>query len=144
MSYLFYSLFTPESVTPNITTQYFESMEDEEKHKKAVTIVRDLEDMIFAAKLCKGKGKKIYLIEAVDDLVCAMSASGTVWPNEIMDKYEAYIADARRIIEGLTLMLISDDDENDKDDDMMLEFATASEDEDMRLRLVARWTKNKN
>jgi hypothetical protein len=134
MPYIFYSLFDKN----NLTTQYIESIEDEKKHLKAVAIVSDLEDMINAAKQCKGKGKKIYLIEAVDDLVCAMSASETVWPNEIMEKYEAFVADTRLSIAAIN---IDDVAVVDEDDAMMLEFATASEDVDMRLRLVSRWSR---
>lgn len=142
MPYIFYSLFDKIK----LTTQYFESIEDENKHKKAVTIMRDLEDMIRGAKLCKGKGKKVYLIEAVDDLVCAMSASETVWPNEIMEKYEAFVADIRLLIAAINHVdldndVVEDDSIDEEDDAMMLEIATASEDVDMRLRLVARWSR---
>ena len=145
MPYMFYSLFTPE-----MTTQYFESTEDLEKHKKTVAIVRDLEDMILAAKLCKGKGKKCYLTEAVDDIVWAMSSSETLWPNEIMEKYDVYIAEARLVIaaaEDVSLLFTDEfrhgenNEVTDEDDDLMLRFASRSEDVDVRKRLVARWRK---
>ena len=139
MVYSFYFLFTPGF----LQTQYFDKIQDKEKHDEEVLIVNDLMDMIFAARTCKGRGKKCYLAEAVDDLDLVMKGNDH-WKQAAKDDFSVYIAEIREVISS-----IDDDDvvnekassgEDDASDDiMMLEAATECEHAKIREKLVARW-----
>jgi hypothetical protein len=112
-----------------------------------VLIVKDLIDMIFAARTCKGRGKKCYLTEAVSDLVIVMKENGHYWPREVVKDLSVYIADIRAVISVLQdaedVVVVVNVEEDTADEAIMLEAAMECENAKIRERLVARWKRNK-